>query len=1359
MQHEAANPNLRKPPAPARSDSHKSGPLPRTARAMTEDIFRVDPAALMKLNPYEAVDLAARLIRADASASDIPASVVDIPSNVAAPDGGVDGTATGSPRQSRHGLVKEGTTAYQFRTGGFSPGASIQDILFTKQGEVKARIRSCIEGGGTLVVMLFGWDGTARTDSDALAERFRGALAAKSDALAGAKVDVWALNRIVGALERFPGLAAGAGAAASSLAGTGVLSHGEWSRDAYMSPPFKHGKAEDAVVQQIMDYLRSRGDGDLPVHARVSGPPGSGKTRLVLEATRAADLAPRVAYASSPSVIEKTLAGIGRRPGGAGAARPIIVVDECDLWRQLSMWAALRNNKDAADLVTIYSEAGIEGERTQQISVEDMGDEQIAEILVGYAKDERADIRKWVAYCRPSPRAAHIVGDGLAASPDDLHRAPVNVLMWERYLAGRAKVGSGEYKDRLTVMLWLSLFTRFGFDAPYERDGMQIAEIIRAHHPEITTRRFQEVIDGLRSIKALQGGPVLYISPRVLHEYLWLRWWHLYGRDGAPRLPPPDVEGEGDGDLPALHSRYCDMLGSMKDKKGAERAAKALLGRGGPLRGDADPVRPIASDLFYAAAGAGPAAALEFVEDAVAGALRRGEGLGRHGYAAVAAARRMLQSRETFAGAARLLLSIAGAGEDGGGGRVEGALAAEAYGAFRCAFDPAPDAGHADTPLPERLEVLAGAARGGAGGGGGDHARRVALRACGAVLRMERFTPAVPHRRGAGSIAVYWRPEDRAGLAAYLRGVLGLLVEAGDGAGSGADVRREAAGAVLGSLAQTALLPEIAGESVGAAERMRAAGLIDGEALLYAAESLAVHESGRIDPAAMRRINAIVDRESSAGGLHGRLARRIGVDGCVRRGRIGTVESDEDEIARLAGELAEDPAALGAELDWLAGAEADGRNAALLGHELAARCGGEGSWGGQALARIKDATRRALAKREAGGGGHLLAGYLAWACKNRPGAAEGEMDLLLEDEALRGVLPMAAGMSGAVSDRSARRLARAARDGRIGRGALARAVRGRALEKVSEEAFWMMVGALAGGPAKAAAGAADAGRRGKGGGGGGGGGMAGPAALDMVYARYAGRQSSGAPARRMPAGAVLDMLLHEGVIGGEPGEGARLVSVERWAETARALARQEGRGAATRLAGAAIGRLGLPGIFEGDAGMSAVAPVLDEIARAYPREVWRIAAPCIGPHHDRRAGRVRAWLAGGAGRRAGAYGGRAGAGGGNGGAAVPASVILEWAAERPQERPRIIADLLRPPGLDAARDLVARFGRLDGVLDGATRALESWRAEGPAASDLDDALARLESMRSGEGDSLVAGWLDRCIGFLRAEVAGMPRAA
>ena len=379
-----------------------------------------------------------------------------------------------------------------------------------------------------------------------------------------------------------------------------------------------------------------------------------------------------------------------------------------------------------------------------------------------------------------------------------------------------------------------------------------------------------------------------------------------------------------------------------------------------------------------------------------------------------------------------------------------------------------------------------------------------------------------------------------------------------------------------------------------------------------------------------------------------------------------------------------------------------------------------------------------------GGSMHFLAGYLAGMRRERPGAAEDAMDRMLErGGALCGALPMAAGMSGGISERSARRLARAAAGGGIRIGALAGAVRGGALDGVSEEAFWMVAGALAAGATGADARA--------GGGGGGEEAAAGSAALDIVHGRYAARGAA-RRAGRMPAEAVAGILLHERVLGGRPGAGARRVDAGRWIEAARALARQEkDEGMAARLAGAVIGRLGAPGMFEEDA--ENAAPVLDEIARGHPRAVWRIAASFMGPPLDKRACIVRAWLAGRGGgrmRTAAEGGGRREGGIG----AVPASVVLEWVAEDPPARARRAAEVASPPRLDAARDLVARFGHIDGVADGAAGALEAWQAWAARESDTEDARARLESMRRGEKNPAAAAWLDRCIGMLDARIAG-----
>ena len=560
------------------------------------DMFRVDPRQVRMLNPYEAVDLASRLIRADASASGIPANVVNIPSNITAPNGGINGTASASPRQSARGLVKKGMTAYQFRTGAFSPGSSIARALFTRQGDVKPRIRSCIEGGGTLVVLLFGWEGTGRMGDDALSERFRTALASKSGALSGARVDVWGLGRIIASLEQFPGLASRV--SGGITAGTPVMSHSKWSDNLDMAQPFRHGKAEDGAVERIRAHLR--GGGDAPVHVRVSGPPGSGKTRLVLEATRAADLAPRVVYADDASVAMSAIAAHSRRAGGAGGRRLILVADECNLSQQSDLRLGLGGCRDAvADLVTIYSEPGADVGTALQVEAPDMSDGQIAEILEGYAGGRIDDIQAWVDLCRPSPRAAHIVGRNMSENSDDVFEDRGAVMAWERYVAGWRELRGGEYRDRLAVLLWLGQFTEFGFDAPHERDGAWIAELVRKHYPEIAAYRFREIVRTLRSMRVLRGGPVLHIEPRILHEYVWLKWWEHYEPCDAPRLPPGDgagmdggagAHGEGEaGRLPTLRSRYYGMLERMRRRKYAARKLGALFGRGGPLEECAAP--------------------------------------------------------------------------------------------------------------------------------------------------------------------------------------------------------------------------------------------------------------------------------------------------------------------------------------------------------------------------------------------------------------------------------------------------------------------------------------------------------------------------------------------------------------------------------------------------------------------------------------------------------------------------------------------------------------------------------------------------------------------------------------------------
>ena len=1363
--------------------------------------FRVDPTLVGTLHPDAAVDLAARLVRADAAVSGMSPASIDVPSNISAPDGGVDGMAMGSPRQSLHGLVKKGTTAYQFRSGAFAPARSIPDILLARRGDgdVKPRIRSCLEAGGTLVVMLFGWDGPqgdgARQD---MAGRFLEVLSSKHGSWGGARVDVWGLNRIVATIEEFPSLAL----SLSGVHNARFMSHLQWSRLGDMTPTFMRGVAENDVMGKIRSALRA---GTNHAHVRVTGEPGSGKTRLALEALRVDGLSPRVVYAPDPDAATAAVSALRARvpttndlvrradkntvatPSPMG---PILVVDECDLAGQASIWNELMALENGAHLVTIYNEKGIRQSGITEVEVGGSDDEQIADIICEHMNelpdkdlpDKDAGIGEWVKYCCLSPRAAHIVGHNLAHNPDDLFQPPGNVLVWERWISSGGAADGSTYEDRRTVLLWLCLFTKFGMDAPHGQDMEEIARLVAVQHPEMTWQRFRRAAQTLRNIKVLQGHSIVYITPRLLHDYMWIRWWEEYGPDYIPRSLLPGGGGAkgGSGEvatsppvgLVPLGMRLSDMLERMRSLKEASRIVERMFSEAGLFPGpdadaDASGTRAaLASWIFAAASAANPCAALSYAERAVAAMPAEARRLladsPTDASAAAAPLRRMLYSRITFARAARLLLALAGASAGcasvGRTSPQSHALAPPAEIALRDAFDPAPQAGFSDTPLGERLEVLADALRDGCSLGGrtcdcpsgcgatgdaGCGARLVAVRACGAVLRMKRHSPAIPHAtRIVDAAAEYWAPEDRAGTAAYLRGIVDLLAGTARDPGASEAARQAAAQALLEGLVQAALLPGVSERAVEAAEGLAAEGRIDGEDLLAVAERLVVHESHRIDPVVLARVGAIVGRAEAAT-LHERLVRRVGAGMGKARGRLGTYDNTPDELRRLASELAGRSGDMATEVEWLATGAASGHYAALLGRELAALAGDFGDTGRM----IADATRHAIGSGKGGGG--LLRGYVAGLLACNPDAAEDALDGMIGDDALRRLVPGAHVMAGAVSDRSATRLAGALRDGRLDRSLLVGLSGGRPFEAVSEGRFWGILSAMVGDGSPGAAPSEDIAR---------GRAAAARAAVNMLHSYYFQERGGPLPrARRMDVGAALSVLLDDGVLGAPAGIYASHVNMDKWFEAVLwALGRGNGAGSgaehALAVAGAVIRSLGRPGLFEDEDDVRRVMPILDGIARAHPREVWEIASSCIDPATDRSSGCVRAWLRG----EANGMRGPAAADGNGGLMAIPVRVVIEWAA-LDGERPGNVAHFL-PPRLDVAREFAARFGGMDGVRDGLSFTFKRDLAARGAGPDgyvacYGEEIARFEKARRAESDPNVAGWLDHHLALLREQLA------
>ena len=546
--------------------------------------FLVSVEMLEALSAGDSEALVRRMVRAEADSAGIRLDQICDGGGAGSPDGGVDFEVRGAPRESACGLIKRGHTVYQVKPDGlFQPG-DVRGILFRADGGIRGSIRRCLEGGGALVVILTARGGLNATGSD-LEAHLEAALRGARLPCRG-NVKVWTPARVASLLELYPYLALSVNPARPS----GLYICSEWSGFHDMSYPFKAGDREDDFVRRLRGHLL----GDGPLHIRVTGEPGAGKTRMVLEAVRDDRLRDKVIYADGPrSALSQMRSICGG--GTGGPANPIVVVDDCDRPEQARIWNGIKNSSRVR-LVTIHSEEDASTEDTVHMGVPPLADAQLDEILSTYTRTSD-DAGTWVKYCKASPRAAHIVGANLRDNPDDTLRAPSTVAVWDRYIAGQNDPHGSEFEARKAVLGWLSLFRAFGHGDDYGRELDRIGALVEkdAHIPG---DKFMSTIRTLRRTRVLQGTSMLYITPKILHIHLWVEWWKNHASSKAPRASDLVGRGEGGSGSRRLLQWYLDMFRYARGSPAASAVVRDMLRSGGFLDSDDALKSGLGADFF-----------------------------------------------------------------------------------------------------------------------------------------------------------------------------------------------------------------------------------------------------------------------------------------------------------------------------------------------------------------------------------------------------------------------------------------------------------------------------------------------------------------------------------------------------------------------------------------------------------------------------------------------------------------------------------------------------------------------------------------------------------------------------------------
>ena len=918
--------------------------------------FEVEPKHMNEMKPEKAVDLIRGLIYADARESGIPYDKIDVPSAITSPDGGVDGVVCDAPADGKYGIIKKGCTCYQIKSGKFER-SGLRKILFNGE-KLKGRIKSCLDKNGTLIVAFTGWDEPDTTDNDTR-DKIIQHLKKVDSKYAGASVYVWRRNTITGFLSELPSLRL----RVLGMENASFLHHGEWLKQPEMKPHFYRGKKQDQQIGQIRDELRRSG----PRHIRISGAPGIGKTRLILEATNTKDLSPLVVYVDNPAALseQRFLVGLCRSDDESKA---ILVVDECDLARQADLWNKL-GNKKGVRLVTIFNDTERQTGDTNYFEVEGLGRAEIEQILRHHVKGEQ-DLDAWVDFCGDSARVAHIVGENLKKNPEDILAPPETVDVWPRYIADKgADQDSTEFETKLIFMMWLSLFKRLesdpGGDVARVRGLLKSKEVV-------SEVKFNMMLEKMKRRKIVQGHTSLYITPKALHVYLWIKWWE---EQGADMLPIKELDPDGKGDI---LNQFLDMFEYTSQ---VPEARRIMLDLGKDWFVENGLESPFIQRFFLIVSRLAPSLALAFAENLLGGKSRQellGFTQGRR--EAVLALGRIAGRSEYFARAARLLQQLAEAENEG--------FANNASGVFCRLFAPgSPGAGY-----PTLLEALGRAAA-----AGSKHGRIAAARACRKALE----SPAV------------------AGDAGYRKGVIGTLARLC--ADPDGDVAAEAAGTVLENARFALHEPELSEAMMGALSAVRESGARPDE--LLKATSRITEFGENLEPQVLDELRLLQDGMAGTS-FHARLKRYVGMPIHINEYTgADSQHARNAQVEKLADEACKLPV-LEPELAWLVTDKA--KYAHRFGYELARRDPGRALFPAMLGALSNTGGRRR---------GGLVGGYLRKVREDDECAWDGMMDRIYLDERVRALLPEITRVSG-VTASSLARIAKGVRDGHMQHGAL-----------------------------------------------------------------------------------------------------------------------------------------------------------------------------------------------------------------------------------------------------------------------------------------------------------------------------------
>ena len=956
-----------------------------------ETIFTVRNEDLGRLDPTEAVLFFRDLLWAEARRLGIEISKINVSAWVNVPDGGVDATIDDVQIEEGQGIIKQGKTSYQIKAGtSFKPWqeSEIKKVLFgdkiPEKQNLGESIQACLDADNSTYVLVCTGIDLVDSQRRSAFEHIENFL--KQCGYSHPKVEVWSQNTLIGFLQTFPSLAL----SVNGRGGLNFQTHQSWALDANMQTHYVHGEAQDDLIAKIQDELRQNYD---TVHIRVLGEPGIGKTRLALEATRPEDLESLVIYCTAAQFRGSELMREILRDDSQFSA--IVVVDECDPSSSSDFWDKLSHRGARIKLISIYNEHEVRAGGITYHDTPPLNDYQIRSIIQKYINISNVETDRWGELCGGSPRVAHVIGENLVNHPEDLLKPPSTVDIWERYVA--AGDDREKTERRRLVLQHLALFKRFGYERSVAKEAEAIAKKIETVDPDITSHEFENIICELRERRILQGESTLYITPKALQIWLWTQWWERHHRlfdlkDFTEGLPPKLVEW------------FYEMFVYAAESDAASRIVEDLLGPNGPFRDDEYLKTRLGSRFFIALAEADPKSALRCLMRTI-GTWDKDTlfqfTTGRRDV--VWALEKIAMKRELFADAARLLLALGEAENEG--------WSNNASGVFAGLFSPGRGRVAPTEALPaERLPVLKEAFE-----SGSKERRLLAVKACNEGLEFDRFSRlSGAEYRGLRNDIDFWEPKTYGELFDVYRQIWCLLSE--QVARLPKDEREEAIGILIQRASHLAKRPNLSDMVIDTLQMLSDKIYVDNRLLIKIVVEF-LHGNGKDLPDDIRHRWERLRDQLVGSDFHSMMQRYVAMNLLVDAvdENENYLEEGHPQIHILAQQAVEEPHLLQSELQWLVTTEA--HNGYAFGYQLGKRDNGF-----VMLPVLLNAQRKAVENASP----FFLGGYFRALFENNITEWEKQLDALVEDNRLNVLVAELTYLSG-LTDRAGLRLLKLAK--------------------------------------------------------------------------------------------------------------------------------------------------------------------------------------------------------------------------------------------------------------------------------------------------------------------------------------------